>query len=391
MKRRVTVLLVVLLSCALALPALAAKKEAVFGGNGDDIACGILALKDGGYLIYGSTTSTDGDFARGEGAGKGRVPWAMKLDGQLQMQWNALLPDGEGQLASVHDACETEDGRIALLADLDGEGAGNRLFLLTREGELHHQQSLDMDHGVLCAIGNGIAAAGRCILEDGKHHRLMLAQMFFEDDRSRETTFRYEAQRGVALMEKDGVLWLMAEVKGEEGNCKIVTLDILDREQMSIGSRQVWSRDGKDLTGLGAVPYGDTAAFIGLTVAGEGNSKEDIRYEEKEHDGRYYLSVTPGQADTLCAAVFYEGNNFCVLGYRGDSGGDIPADGDVATAYYRDKPGNFIRTYTKKTTPGGLRFVDGIREENSLRLLGMKTTTKKGVDVFIDDWAYQKK
>lgn len=74
MKRRVTVLLVVLLSCALALPALAAKKKAVFGGNGDDIACGILALKDGGYLIYGSTTSTDGDFARGEGAGKGRVP-----------------------------------------------------------------------------------------------------------------------------------------------------------------------------------------------------------------------------------------------------------------------------------------------------------------------------
>lgn len=247
-----------------------------------------------------------------------------------------------------------------------------------------------MDHGVLCAIGDGIAAAGRCILEDSEH-RLMLVQMFFEDDRTRETTFRYEARRGVALMEKDGVLWLMAEVKGEEGNSEIVTLDIVDREQMSIGNRQVWSRDGKDLAGLGAVPYGDTAAFIGLAIAGEGNSKEDIRYEEKEHDGRYYLSVTPGQADTLCAAVFYEGNNFCVLGYRGDSGGDIPADGDVATAYYRDKPGNFIRTYTKKTTPGGLRFVDGIREENSLRLLGMKTTTKKGVDVFIDDWAYQKK
>lgn len=391
MKRRVTVLLAMLLSCALALPALAAKKEAAFGGKGDDIARGMLALKDGGYLIYGSTASTDGAFARSEGTGEGRVPWAMKLDSQLQMQWNALLPDGEGQIACVRDACETENGRIALLADLDGEAAGSRLFLLTREGELHHQQSLDMDHGVLCAIGNGIAAAGRCILEDGKHHRLMLAQMFFEDDRSRETTFRYEAQRGVALMEKDGVLWLMAEVKGEEGNCKIVTLDILDREQMSIGSRQVWSKDGKDLTGLGAVPYGDTAAFIGLTVAGEGNSKEDIRYEEKEHDGRRYLSVTPGVADTLCAAVFYEGNNFCVLGYRGDPASDIPADGDIAVAYYRDKPGSFIRTYTKKTTPGGLRFVDGIREKDSIRLLGMRTTAQKGVDVFVEDWAYQKK
>lgn len=390
MKKNWIAFLIVLLILALAFPAAAEKKEAVFGGNGNDIARGMLALKDGGYLIYGSTTSTNGAFARSEEIGEGHALWAMKLDSELRMRWNALLPDEGERIACIHDACEAEDGRILLLADSDNTLSESQLFFLTQEGELNHQECLMVDHGALCAIKGGIAVIGRHTLEDSGDRRLMLIQLHFENESINETIFRYEAERGVALLEKDGVLWGMAEEKKQAGNRVIATFNIIDEEEISIKGAQTWAMSDTDLTGLGVVPYNGTMAFIGFCPADINNhDAELIQHEEIEHDGWFYLCIVPGKKDTICAAVFYEDDNFCVLGYRGNSHSDIPVDGDTAVAYYRDKSGGFIATKTQQTTPGGMRYVNGIREGKIIRLLGMKTTAKNGIDVFIYDWEYQ--
>ena len=58
------------------------------GGTGDDAANSIQPTTDGGYIVAGSTNSTDGDVIRNHG---GYDYWVVKLSGTGELQWQKCL------------------------------------------------------------------------------------------------------------------------------------------------------------------------------------------------------------------------------------------------------------------------------------------------------------
>ncbi len=61
-----------------------------FGGSGKDVPTDLLATDDGGYLVVGTTTSTDGDVV---GKSSGSVaPWVLKVGSSAQVTTLRLLP-----------------------------------------------------------------------------------------------------------------------------------------------------------------------------------------------------------------------------------------------------------------------------------------------------------
>ncbi|MEK7254263.1 MAG: hypothetical protein AAB316_05925, partial [Bacteroidota bacterium] len=55
-----------------------------FGGDADDVANTVLLDTDGGYLVAGSTRSTEGDVSKNKG---GEDAWLLKLDAELNLIW----------------------------------------------------------------------------------------------------------------------------------------------------------------------------------------------------------------------------------------------------------------------------------------------------------------
>lgn len=161
MKRLLTLVLVL----ALTLVALPALTDSIsYGGAGDDIARGMIALSDGGWLVYGSTTSTDGDFAREAGNWTGETPWAILLDESGNAVWHYLTRqnDTTGKPLSYIDAAELADGRIALLLNNDSPKYKSNIHYLSAQGEELDGGSRSWEPRFLriCAAGNDLIACG---------------------------------------------------------------------------------------------------------------------------------------------------------------------------------------------------------------------------------------
>lgn len=96
--------------------------EKIFGGGGDDFGSRILTTADGGYLIAGLTTSSDGDVTNNHGS---YDTWLIKVDANGNKVWEKTYGgsgwDGDGALAT------TADGGFLLTAyssSTDGDISG---------------------------------------------------------------------------------------------------------------------------------------------------------------------------------------------------------------------------------------------------------------------------
>ncbi len=76
-----------------------------YGGQGSDMALGVCATQDGGFVFCGFTTS--------EGAG-GSDSWVVKVDGDGAMVWSATL--GTNRYERAYAVEELETGELALIA-----------------------------------------------------------------------------------------------------------------------------------------------------------------------------------------------------------------------------------------------------------------------------------
>ncbi|MBA3648508.1 MAG: T9SS type A sorting domain-containing protein [Chitinophagales bacterium] len=94
-----------------------------FGGSGYDIAnCG-FQTKDGGYIIAGSTSSTDGDILVNHGSSDA---WLIKIDANGILQWEKTY-GGSGDETALSIA-STEDGGYIMVGETDsndGDVSGN--------------------------------------------------------------------------------------------------------------------------------------------------------------------------------------------------------------------------------------------------------------------------
>lgn len=98
-----------------------------YGGSDDDRAERIIQTNDGGYILAGYTTSTDGDITQNAGF---YDHWIVKLDSAGEIQWEHSYGfSGSDQLFSI---IQTTDGGYFTGGFLDvtaSEGQGNKRFI----------------------------------------------------------------------------------------------------------------------------------------------------------------------------------------------------------------------------------------------------------------------
>jgi hypothetical protein len=91
-----------------------------YGGTGNDVANSLVAAWDGGYVLAGSTYSSDvgGDF------------WVMKTDSFGNMQWNRTY--GGAGYEAAQSLVQTPDGGYALVGGTTSFGNGDSDFWLIK-------------------------------------------------------------------------------------------------------------------------------------------------------------------------------------------------------------------------------------------------------------------
>ena len=101
--------------------------EKSYGGSGADKFNRIIPTADGGYIAIGSTTSADGDVTGLHGAASGNTDiWVVKLDASGNLQWQKCL-GGSGQDVPAN-ILQTADGGFILVGtttSTDGDVTGN--------------------------------------------------------------------------------------------------------------------------------------------------------------------------------------------------------------------------------------------------------------------------
>lgn len=142
----------------------------VYGGSSEDGANAIRATSDGGYIVIGTTRSSDGDIDTAKG---GEDLWVLKLDGNGTVEWQRTyggsghdrgfdilpMPDGNyvaaGSTASINGDVSSNHGSTdAWLLGLDA--SGNLLWEKTLGGsgsDVANAILINEDHSIVMIGG----------------------------------------------------------------------------------------------------------------------------------------------------------------------------------------------------------------------------------------------
>jgi len=120
--------------------------QKTLGGSHSDAAFSIQQIDDGGYIVAGTSTSTDGDVTVNYG---GKDYWIVKLDISGNLVWQKSLGGSENE--QVRSIRQTNDGGYIVAGNsesIDGDVTGNHggrdywIVKLSASGNLVWQKSL---------------------------------------------------------------------------------------------------------------------------------------------------------------------------------------------------------------------------------------------------------
>lgn len=149
--------------------------ERSFGGSGTDLLRAAVATSDGGYLIVGATESADGHITDPLG---GWDMWVLKLDPNGELQWQRTYGgsggDGAGDVVLVSAGGYLIAGSTSSTDGDVSESFGNDDLWLVRVdamGELLWERSyggssVEWSNGIV-AVANGYVMAGSTSSSDG--------------------------------------------------------------------------------------------------------------------------------------------------------------------------------------------------------------------------------
>lgn len=100
--------------------------EKSFGGTSFDVARSITKTQDNGFLIAGSSRSSDGDVTTNQGQNDA---WILKVDANGALEWQRTL--GGSQIDFVYDAVQLSNGAVIAVGEsssTDGDILENKGF-----------------------------------------------------------------------------------------------------------------------------------------------------------------------------------------------------------------------------------------------------------------------
>ena len=88
--------------------------EKSYGGSSFDEGASIVSCQDGGYLIYGTTRSNDGDLV---GNPKRQDFWVFKIDAAGKLLWQRTLGGAEDESYAAHGIINSRDGGYVVVGN----------------------------------------------------------------------------------------------------------------------------------------------------------------------------------------------------------------------------------------------------------------------------------
>jgi hypothetical protein len=146
------------------------------GGSDSDFGEAVCGAADGGFVIVGGSYSDDGDAAGSHG---GQDAWALKLSAEGGLEWQRQL--GGGSYDAAYSAAQAADGGFVIVGttessdgDVSGHHGGRDAWALklSADGELEWQKALggagdDWAGSVAAAADGGVVIAGSTESGDG--------------------------------------------------------------------------------------------------------------------------------------------------------------------------------------------------------------------------------
>ncbi len=146
------------------------------GGNSVDVAKSIIQTSDGGYVVAGYSTSSDGDVTGNHG---NEDYWVVKLDNSGNIQWQKSL--GGSSWDYAYSVIETPDGGFIVAgysSSTDGDVTGNHgnedywIVKLDSNGNFLWDKSFggsadDLAYSISQSADGGYFIAGRTFSNDG--------------------------------------------------------------------------------------------------------------------------------------------------------------------------------------------------------------------------------
>ena len=149
----------------------------VFGGSAEDGLLYAMQTKEGGYIVCGYSTSSDGDL-NSLSRSTGEDLWVLKLDSQLEIEWQDLFGGQNDERANVIK--EVSDGYIAVGftesagGDINENKGGKDLWVLkfSSDGDLEWSKTYggsedDEGFDVVQTADGGFAICGYTDSSDG--------------------------------------------------------------------------------------------------------------------------------------------------------------------------------------------------------------------------------
>jgi hypothetical protein len=150
--------------------------QKTYGGSNDDVAYAVRATPDGGYVVAGSTNSSNGDITGNHGGGDF---WLVKINSTGVLQWQKCYGGSSGEQPYGLDL--TDDGGYVIAggtASSDGDITGNHSsgdYLVIKTdatGNLEWEKtyggsSYDVAHGLKQCADGGYIVAGFARSNDG--------------------------------------------------------------------------------------------------------------------------------------------------------------------------------------------------------------------------------
>lgn len=151
--------------------------ERYFEGSGGDYAHSILQTDEGGYILFGSTFSNDGDFSGLQG---GNDYWVSKLDSIGEIEWEKCLGGTDSEYLIQGEIIQTANGDFLFCGATesnDGDVSGNHgqddawLVKLNAQGDIIWQRCYggsltDNAHSVSETSDNGYVFTGYTFSND---------------------------------------------------------------------------------------------------------------------------------------------------------------------------------------------------------------------------------
>jgi hypothetical protein len=138
----------------------------VFGGSGDERTRSVIATSDGGYIVAGESGSIDGDLTN---LIKGA--WLVKLDGNGNKQWSKTYGGSGGE--EIWSIINTSDGGYAVAGGINVNGDKDAWIIKT-DGSGNQQWSktfggsrLDMAWSLVSTLDGGYVFSGGSFSSSG--------------------------------------------------------------------------------------------------------------------------------------------------------------------------------------------------------------------------------